>query len=59
MYGIPAYQIAKLQKVQNSATSRFVYMVPKFVNINSFYQKYIHAITHRFFSQLKLKYTHN
>ncbi len=33
MYGLPAYQIAKLQRVQNSA-ARLVYMVPKFVHIS-------------------------
>ena len=35
MYGLPAYQIAKLQRVQNSA-ARLVYMVPKFVHISPF-----------------------
>ena len=33
MYGLPAYQIVKLQRVQNSA-ARLVYMVPKFVHIS-------------------------
>ena len=37
MYGLPAYQIAKLQRVQNSAT-RLVYMVPKFVHISPLFK---------------------
>ena len=30
MYGLPAYQITKLQRVQNSA-ARLIYLVPKVV----------------------------
>jgi hypothetical protein len=33
LYGLPAYQIAKLRRVQNAA-ARLVYMVPKFAHIS-------------------------
>jgi hypothetical protein len=35
LYGLPAYQIAKLQRVQNAA-ARLVYMVPKFAHISPY-----------------------
>ena len=35
MYGLPAYQIAKLQRVQNAA-ARLTYMVPKFAHISPY-----------------------
>ena len=35
LYGLPAYQISKLQSVQNSA-ARLIYMAPKFAHVSPF-----------------------
>ena len=41
LYGLPAYQIAKLQRVQNTA-ARLDYMIPKFAHISP-YLKELHC----------------
>ena len=46
LYGLPAYQIAKLQRVQNTA-ARLVYMIPKFTHISP-YLKELHWLPVKF-----------
>ena len=52
LYGLPAYQTAKLQRVQNTA-ARLVYMIPKFTHI-SLYLKELHWLPVKFRIEFKI-----
>ena len=52
LYGLPAYQIAKLQKAQNTA-ARLVYMTPNFTHISP-YLKELHWLPVKFRIELKI-----
>ena len=52
LYGLPAYQIAKLQRVQNTA-ARLVYMIPKFTHISP-YLKELHWLPVKFRIEFKI-----
>ena len=52
LYGLPAYQIAKLQRVQNTA-ARLVYMIPKFTHISP-YLKELHWLPIKFRIEFKI-----
>ena len=51
-YGLPAYRIAKLQRVQNTA-ARLVYMIPKFAHISP-YLKELHWLPIKFRIEFKI-----
>ena len=53
LYGLPAYQIVKLQRVQNTA-ARLVYIIPRFVHISP-YLKELHWLPVKF--RIKFKIT--
>ena len=52
LYGLPAYQIAKLQRVQNAAAI-LVYMVPKFAHISPYLME-IHWLPIKFRIEFKV-----
>ena len=52
LYGLPAYQIAKLQRVQNTA-ARLVYMIPKFTHISPYLKK-LHWLPIKFRIEFKI-----
>ena len=57
VYGLPAYQIAKLERVQNTA-AWLVYMIPKFTHI-SLYLKELHWLPVKLIGlNLKLLFWH-
>ena len=52
LYGLPAYRIAKLPRVQNTA-ARLVYLIPKFAHISP-YLKELHWLPVKFRIEFKI-----
>ena len=52
LYALPAYQVANLQRVKNTA-ARLVYMIPKFAHISP-YLKELHWLSVKFRIEFKI-----